>query len=133
MDMQYYFEQKRKATRAALEKIKNPMTEEELKKKYPETRPQIIKKVEVEEEELTDEEYDAIYYSQEDDTVNESYDGDYNPYGKGVLTETSDTAKAIKRKNEEYDAPFPEGFDSWSGYAKGAWYKKHIIKKENEQ
>lgn len=131
MDMNLYFEQKRKQTREALEKIKNPMTAEELRQKYPETRPQIIKKVDVEEE-MTDEEYDHIYYAQEDDTVDETYDGDYNPYGRGVLTETSDTAKAIKRKNEEYDAPFPEDFDSWSGYAKGAWYKKHIIKKENE-
>ena len=84
------------------------------------------------EQELTDEEYDNIYYSQEDDTVDETYDGDYNPYGSGMLTETSYTTKALsKRQNEEYDIPMPEDFDCWSGYAKGAWLKKHTIRKED--
>lgn len=112
MDMNLYFEQRRKATREALEKIKNPMTAEELRQKYPETRPQVIKKVDVEEE-MTDEEYDHIYYAQEDDTVNESFDGDYNPYGHNI-----------------YDEKMPDDFELWDNRVKNAWREAHKIGEE---
>lgn len=112
MDMNLYFEQRRKATREALEKIKNPMTAEELRQKYPETRPQIIKKVDVEEE-MTDEEYDNIYYAQEDDTVDETNDGDYNPYGHNI-----------------YDIEVPEDFYLWPDNQKQNWRKAHKIGEE---
>ena len=112
MDMNLYFEQRRKATREALEKIKNPMTAEELRQKYPETRPQIIKKVDVEEE-MTDEEYDNIYYAQEDDTVNESYDGNYNPYAHNI-----------------YDEEIPDDFEQWADEAKHTWREAHKIGEE---
>ena len=113
MDMQFYFEQKRQASRAALEKIKNPMTEEELKKKYPETRPQIIQKVEVDDEEMTDEEYDHLYYAQDDDTVDESYDGDYNPYAHNI-----------------YDEKLPDNFSKWNEIDKYWWREEHKIGEE---
>lgn len=122
-----YNRQNKDRNKNILKKLKNPLTAEQYLEKHPEDRDNVrrdyLKQValemakhkEIEElEELTDEEYDNIYYSQEDDTVDETYDGDYNPY-----------------KNADFDIDKPEDFDSWSYYAKGAWLKKHTIRKDD--
>lgn len=65
---------------------------------------------EEDDDELTDEEYDNIYYGQVDETSDETYDGD-NPYAYTC----------------EYDAEIPQGFNSWPKAVKSAWRKKHKI------
>lgn len=115
--------------RAILTKIKNAITKEELLKKersglygldrarldaWTEQKEQERKLQD--EEELTDEEYDIIYDDQQDDTVDETCDETYNAYYQA------------SEKNKKYDAPFPDGFENWSNYAKNAWKHRHIIK-----
>ena len=63
-----------------------------------------------EDDELTDEEYDNIYYGQVDETSDETYDGDFNPYAYNI-----------------YDDALPDGFNSWPEGVKSAWRKKHKI------
>lgn len=104
-------------------KLRNPLTTEQYLEKHPEDRDNVrrenLKRVALERakqqelEELEDEEYDYIYYAQEDDTVNESYDGDYNPYGHNI-----------------YDEKLPEDFDLWDNRVKNAWREAHKIGEE---
>ena len=64
------------------------------------------------EEEMTDEEYDNIYYDQQDDTSNEVSDETYNAYYEG----------GERQKSTEYR---PEGFEKWSRIAQHKWLEKN--------
>lgn len=61
---------------------------------------------------LTDEEYDNIYYDQQDDTSNEVSDETYNAYYEA----------GERKKSTEYR---PEGFETWSRLAQHKWLEKN--------
>ena len=67
---------------------------------------------------IDDEEYDNIYYSQQDDTSNECVDETYNAYYQG----------GEKKNASGYR---PEGFDSWSNSAKSKWIKSNCVENPN--